>query len=99
MRGYRYLSVAGPSMQPTLASGDWVLARADGRADVGEVVVLEHPQRPGLLIVKRVARTSTEGFWVLGDAPEQSTDSRHFGAVPSVVGRVIWRVRPWGRIR
>ncbi len=99
MRGYRYLSVAGASMHPTLAAGDWVLARTDGRAGVGDIVVLEHPERPGLLIVKRLAGATSDGFWVLGDAPDQSTDSRHFGAVPSVIGRVVWRVRPWGRIR
>ena len=86
-------------MAPTLLDGDWVLARGDGRARVGQVVVLEHPQRPGLLIVKRVERIGEDGFWVLGDAPEASTDSRQFGAVHHIVGRVIWRIRPWGRVR
>ena len=66
---------------------------------MGDVVVLEHPVRPGMLIVKRVQRVDAEGYWVLGDAPAASTDSRDFGAVTEVVGRVLWRVRPWGRIR
>ena len=99
VRGFCYLAVAGPSMEPTLHDGDWIIARRDGRAGVGDIVVVEHPVRPGMLIVKRVQRTDAEGYWVVGDAPEVSTDSRHFGAVPKVVGRVIWRVRPWGRIR
>jgi nickel-type superoxide dismutase maturation protease len=86
-------------MQPTLHDGDWILARRDGRAVVGDLVVLEHPQRPGMLIVKRVASLGAEGYWVLGDAPGASTDSRQFGAIPTVVGRVVWRVRPWGRVR
>ena len=86
-------------MAPTLAAGDWVVARTDGRAAVGDVVVLEHPRRAGHLLVKRVARISPAGFWVLGDSPEQSTDSRAFGSVPRVIGRVVWRVRPWGRVR
>lgn len=85
-------------MEPTLSAGDWILARRDGRARAGDVVVLEHPGRAGLLIVKRVAELRDGGFWVLGDAPDASTDSRHFGAVPAVVGRVVWRVRPWGRV-
>jgi len=99
VRGFCYLAVAGPSMEPTLHGGDWIIARRDGRAGVGDIVVVEHPGRPGMLIVKRVQRADAEGYWVVGDAPEASTDSRHFGAVPQVVGRVIWRVRPWGRVR
>ncbi len=86
-------------MEPTLLDGDWIIARRNGRAEVGDVVVLEHPERAGMLIVKRVQRADAKGYWVVGDAPDASTDSRHFGAVPEVVGRVIWRVRPWGRIR
>lgn len=86
-------------MEPTLHDGDWIIARRDGRADVGDIVVVEHPGRPGMLIVKRVQGAGAEGYWVVGDAPECSTDSRQFGVVPAVVGRVIWRVRPWGPIR
>jgi len=86
-------------MEPTLHDGDWILARRDGRAGVGDLVVLEHPQRAGLLVVKRVARIDAEGYWVLGDAPGASTDSRQFGVVPALVGRVVWRVRPWGPVR
>lgn len=86
-------------MEPTLGEGDWVVARRDGRARVGQVVVVEHPQLLGRLIVKRLAGADASGFWVLGDAPENSTDSRQFGPVPAVVGTVVWRVRPWGRVR
>lgn len=85
-------------MEPTLHDGDWIVARRNGRARVGDVVVLEHPERPGLLIVKRVDRVDAAGYWVLGDALGASTDSRHFGAVPEVIGRAVWRVRPWGRV-
>lgn len=99
VRGIRYLAVAGSSMEPGLRDGDWVLARTGVEAAVGDVVVVEHPRRPGLLIVKRVAGRTPEGYWLLGDRPEASTDSRHFGAVPAVLGRVVWRVRPWGRVR
>jgi nickel-type superoxide dismutase maturation protease len=97
--GIRYLAVAGPSMEPALSDGDWVLARSGGPIRPGELVVVEHPQRPGLLLVKRIARVGPDGYWVLGDNPSASTDSRHFGAVADVLGRVVWRVRPWGRVR
>ena len=99
MLGFRYLAVEGASMEPTLHAGDWILARSGGRVRVGDLVVLEHPDRRGLLIVKRVADVRPEGYWVLGDAPDASADSRQFGVVSGVLGRVVWRVRPWGRIR
>ena len=97
--GLRYVAVAGGSMAPTLRAGDWVLVRRSSRVDVGDVVVLEHPHRPGLLMVKRVAEVRADGYYLLGDAPDASTDSRHFGAVREVFGPVVWRVRPWGRVR
>jgi nickel-type superoxide dismutase maturation protease len=97
--GLRYLAVAGGSMAPGLRDGDWILARRSARVGVGDVVVLEHPGRPGLLVVKRVAAVQPDGYWVLGDHPDGSTDSRHFGAVREVLGRVVWRVRPWGPVR
>lgn len=96
MRGFRYLSVTGGSMAPTLREGDWILAVRGAGVRVGDVVVLEPPGRPGLLVVKRVARVGPLGVWVLGDAPEASTDSRHFGWVREVDARVLWRARPWG---
>lgn len=39
-------------------------------------------------------------YWLLGDNPGQSTDSRHYGAVSRgrVKGRVVWKFWPWGRI-
>lgn len=86
-------------MLPTLRDGDWIVSRRDGRARPGDVVVLERPDRPGLLIVKRVAEVGPDGFWVLGDHQAASTDSRAFGWARAVEGRVLWRVRPWGRIR
>lgn len=98
MLGLRYLAVVGDSMAPTLRAGDWVLARRSSRVRVGEVVVLTDPRSPTLL-VKRVAEVRPNGYYVLGDSPDASTDSRHFGAVRAVFGPVVWRVRPWGRVR
>ena len=85
-------------MEPALHDGDWILAVTGGRIGIGDVVVLERPDRPGLLVVKRVADVRPDGYWVLGDAPTASTDSRQFGAVPDLIARVVWRVRPWGPI-
>ena len=105
------VEVSGSSMRPTLEPGDWALATVPGRVRPGDVVVIEHPERPGFEMVKRVVHTSNERapdgtllvehLWVEGDDPASSTDSRAFGAVPS--GRVRGRVRlvwwPPSRVR
>ena len=88
-------------MRPTLEPGDWALATAAGRVRAGDVVVIDHPERPGLEMVKRVERSSgqrapdgtllVDEVWVEGDDPASSTDSRTFGAVP--IGLVRGRVR------
>lgn len=70
-------------MAPTLLAGDWAIAtRTSPRP--GDVVVLEHPERPGFELVKRAAGRSGSGDWfVEGDNAEASTDSRGFGPVPA----------------
>lgn len=83
------VEVRGASMAPTLQPGDWALAVAPKRVRAGDVVVLEHPERPGFEMVKRVIAVPGERglgrdeYWLEGDHPnpERSTDSRSFGAV------------------
>jgi nickel-type superoxide dismutase maturation protease len=91
--------IVGPSMEPALLNGEWWVARRTTRVGVGDVVLLQHPQRPHALIVKRIARREGDGWWVLGDNDEHSDDSRTFGVVPqaNVVGRLWWRYHPWRR--
>jgi nickel-type superoxide dismutase maturation protease len=105
------VEVSGPSMRPTLEPGDRAIAIELGRVRPGDVVVVEHPERPGFEMVKRVrsaagdhAPDGTEpvaGVWVEGDDPSTSTDSRSFGTVPAdlVRGRVALVWWPPARIR
>jgi len=105
------VEVSGPSMRPTLEPGDWALAIVPERVRPGDVVVIEHPERPGLEMVKRVlsvpgkrAPNGTETLgrvWVQGDDPASSTDSRSFGAVPLdlVRGRLALVWWPPSRVR
>jgi len=51
----RRYAVAQQSMAPTLNDGDWVLAhRTSAPPRRGEVIVFEHPVRPGFALIKRV---------------------------------------------
>jgi len=88
-------------MAPTLAPGDWALAVVPHRFERGDVVVVEHPGRPGYEMVKRLVgvpgdhvgerRLAPDEFWVEGDHLARSTDSRHFG--PVARGNVMASVR------
>jgi nickel-type superoxide dismutase maturation protease len=94
-------AVEGASMEPTLRAGDRVLCWVRGGRDIqpGRVVVVERPDRPGLLLVKRAVRREPEGWWVEGDNLAASDDSRVFGVVPDslVRSQALMRVWPWPR--
>jgi phage repressor protein C with HTH and peptisase S24 domain len=91
--------VAGPSMVPTLKSGDVVLVRRGGRVRADDVVLVRFADLPGRLLVKRAVRPAGAGWWVEGDNPYAGdADSRRYGPA-EVVGRVVWRYRPLLRRR
>lgn|SRR3954447_15199720 len=85
------IAIEGVSMAPTLLPGDWCLVVAPERFRRDDVVVVEHPQRPGYEIVKRVVgvpgsvvagrELDEDEYWVEGDFAHRSTDSRDFGPV------------------
>jgi nickel-type superoxide dismutase maturation protease len=88
--------VTGPSMAPTVRSGDRLLVRrvrSAGAVRPGDVVLARFPARPDLLVVKRVRRAVPGGHWVEGDNPFVADDSRAFGAAV-VLGRVVARIWP-----
>jgi nickel-type superoxide dismutase maturation protease len=99
LRRRRRFRVVGRSMLPTLREGEQVLVdpRAFRRRPPrsGELVVLRHPHRPDLKMVKRIDRVeSSGGVTVVGDNPDASTDSRTLGIVAPqlLVGRVQCRL-------
>ena len=94
-------AIEGTSMQPTLASGEFVIVDRDRDASPGDIVVVRRPDRPDLEIIKRVVTIETDrSLNLLGDHRMQSTDSRHFGLVPpeNIVGVVRWRYWPPWRL-
>ena len=84
-------------MQPTLEPGERLLVkpfRQGERPIAGQVVLAWHPERSDLRIIKRLHRSQESGYWLLGDNPEASTDSRQFGAIESrqLIGVVTGRL-------
>lgn len=87
-------------MHPGYPEGSWLavrwLHRRPARLRRGDVVIARRPDRPQLLIVKRIVNEPDGGdLWLLGDNPTGSDDSRIFGWVPPrlVLGRVLFRYR------
>ncbi len=88
-------------MAPTLVPGDWALTIPLRRPKVGDVVVVEHPGRPGYEMVKRLVAgpgdrvddraLAPDEWWVEGDFAAASTDSRQFGPVRTddLKGKVV----------
>jgi phage repressor protein C with HTH and peptisase S24 domain len=109
---YSTVLVEGESMLPTYAPGDWLMAhwgnyalKSDGfslgnifgdRVKVGDVVVIERPEYPGIFYIKRITdvRHEANQIYVSSDNPE-GTDSREWGWLPavSVQAKILSRVR------
>jgi len=100
------VEVQGSSMAPTLLPGEWLVVEQRSytrrQPRVGEIVLAADPRDPSRELIKRVAALDGVAGLVdlAGDAPEASTDSRAFGALPldSVRWRVIGRYYPPRRI-
>src|SRR5207247_2770252 len=89
----------------TVAPGDFLIAVRPLRLRRGSLVVIEHPARPGYEMVKRVVavpgdevegRTLGPGeYWILGDHPDGSTDSRQLGPLAADSMRGVVQLRYW----
>lgn len=85
-RRFRY-NVSGSSMEPILHKGEDVLVQAytaTRQPQVGDVVVIEHPEIKEMYMIKQLVASDTIAgtCQVRGINLEQSTDSRHFGDIP-----------------
>ncbi len=89
------VEVRGGSMAPALLPGDRLLVESRsylGRSPrAGEIVLAADPRQGDRELIKRVAAVDEVAAAVdlRGDAPDESTDSREFGAVP--LADIRWR--------
>ena len=95
--------IIGRSMEPTLMEGDWTIflhyprgltPKALKKA-MGKVVLVQRAAVPDLLTVKRLTKCLDTGYWVEGDNPRASTDSREYLTLSGeeIVGRFLLRYR------
>ncbi|MEO9138857.1 MAG: S24 family peptidase [Jatrophihabitans sp.] len=87
------VAVSGPSMVPTLRSGDVVLAVRRRRVQPGDVVLARYRSMPDRLVVKRVERSDDRGYRLVSDNPYAGGDSARHG-VADVEAQVLLRLAP-----
>ncbi len=86
--------IQGHSMVPTLPPGTLVFGwRWFARLRPEKVVIFLRQNRE---IIKRIDHIAPTGLFVLGDHPETSTDSRHYGTIShdSIKSVIIWPRTP-----
>jgi hypothetical protein len=88
-------------MAPTFIPGDVLYVRWFSRKGakasllkVGEVVILERDEQPGVFYIKRISQISAEGIWFSSENPN-GTDSNTWGWVPphAVKAKHLFRIK------
>lgn len=83
-------------MLPTLKDGDTVMVDPKATAVVGDIVLAKHPYKSSVKMLKRVSAIDENGrYELVGDNPDESTDSRTFGSISIeyIHGKAVCRLK------
>lgn len=106
MRLFSIVKVEGESMAPTLIPGDALYVRWFSRkgakasaVKVGEIVILEREEQPGVFYIKRIEKIAAEGVWFKSENPK-GTDSTTWGWVPpsAIKAKYLFRTKKAQRL-
>jgi len=106
MAKYASMVIEGDSMEPTYSAGDWLMGRwatykltGWNKVGIGDVVVIERDEQPGIFYVKRItelrgAGTESAEIYLRSDN-EAGTDSRQWGwlAISCVRAKIQFRMK------
>ena len=101
MRLFSTVKVDGPSMAPALIPGDVLYVRwfskkgAKAKAlSVGEIVILERDEQPGVFYIKRIEKIEPAGIWLKSENPK-GTDSTTWGWIPphAIKAKHMFRIK------
>ena len=92
--------IQGDSMWPTFRDGDVLTFTQQNLSSlaVSDVVLVSHPLKPEVRMVKRVLRIESNGdLFLVGDNPDPlaSEDSHNFGPVPCRLVQARWLGESW----
>ena len=92
---FMFLTVSGRSMFPTLTEGEKLTSVRSYlcKLNVGDIVVAKPYECDNRLVIKRIANTEGDYYFLLGDNPDESYDSRNYGWVSKkeIVAKVVTR--------
>jgi nickel-type superoxide dismutase maturation protease len=92
----RAVLVEGDSMLPNLKNGDGILINPNEKFTVGDIILAKHPFKKSVNILKRISEIDENGnYFLVGDNPPESTDSRTFGALSPkhILGKAVCRLK------
>ena len=92
---FMFLTVSGRSMFPTLTEGEKLTSVRSYlcKLQVGDIVVAKPYPNDERLVIKRIADIKGYCYYLLGDNPDESYDSRNYGWVwkKQIVAKVVTR--------